>query len=423
MELRAGTSVRLNAVVDPGAGKSFFGWSEPDCGTSSSCTIRVDDQLTSVVALFAPLMLAVKFSDNDGGATVSANPAGQPCDPAEEPGDATFCRAYPPHTRVALTVTAGTTPFRGWNEQGELSLRAHERGHVHDRGRGSADLGRSTVRERAAAAAGDDDQRRVQAAQGRQRQRPRHGVEAGLRHGLHGQLRLRQADHVDREPGRRLALRRLERGLRADPADLQLPGRPDHLDPGCIHQGRDGADDARHAVIGSRTRSSIAISWAGSTDNVRVAGYRVYLNDAPAGETQATAYTLEGLKCGRSYAVAVDAVDGLGNRSQRASVTTQTQPCALAARLAGVGVGRARGARVVIVTVRVNRATTARLRLLRGGRTVCRARFGVAPGANKLRLRVPKKVARGSYRLVTTLVNPDGGTVVLPGRGVLLPRP
>ena len=176
-------------------------------------------------------------------------------------------------------------------------------------------------------------------------------------------------------------------------------------------------------MIGSRTRSSIAISWAGSTDNVRVAGYRVYLNDAPAGETQATAYTLEGLKCGRSYAVAVDAVDGLGNRSQRASVTTQTQPCALAARLAGVGVGRARGTRVVIVTVRVNRATTARLRLLRGGRTVVSGRFGVAPGANKLRLRVPKKVARGSYRLATTLVNPDGGTLVLPGRGVLLPRP
>jgi len=54
---------------------------------------------------------------------------------------------------------------------------------------------------------------------------------------------------------------------------------------------------------------------------------------------------------------------------------------------------------------------------------VVSGRFGVAPGANKLRLRVPKKIARGSYRLTTTLVNPDGGTLVLPGRGVLLPKP
>jgi hypothetical protein len=176
-------------------------------------------------------------------------------------------------------------------------------------------------------------------------------------------------------------------------------------------------------VIGSRTRSSIAISWGPSTDNVRVAGYRVYLNDAPAGETQATTHTLEGLKCGRTYAVAVDAVDGLGNRSPRASVTTQTRPCALAARLAGVGVGRVRGIRTVVAVVRVNRATTTRLRLLRGGRAVLTGRFTVKPGSNRLRLRVPRRIPRGAYRLATTLVNPDGGALVLPRRGVLLPRP
>jgi hypothetical protein len=121
--------------------------------------------------------------------------------------------------------------------------------------------------------------------------------------------------------------------------------------------------------------------------------------------------------------VAVDAVDGLGNRSQRASVTTQTRPCALAARLAGIGVGRVGGVRTVVAAVRVNRATTARLRLLRGGRQVLTARFGVAPGTNRLRLRVPRRIAQGSYRLATSVVNPDGGTLALPGRGVMLPRP
>ena len=77
----------------------------------------------------------------------------------------------------------------------------------------------------------------------------------------------------------------------------------------------------------------------------------------------------------------------------------------------------------MIATVRVNRATAARVRLLRGSRALVTRRFGVVPGANKLRLRVPRKLARGSYRLAVTLVNPDGGTLVLPGRGVLLPRP
>lgn len=35
-----GTTVRLDAKVDAGAGKSFSGWSEPECGTSTSCTVK-----------------------------------------------------------------------------------------------------------------------------------------------------------------------------------------------------------------------------------------------------------------------------------------------------------------------------------------------------------------------------------------------
>jgi hypothetical protein len=73
--------------------------------------------------------------------------------------------------------------------------------------------------------------------------------------------------------------------------------------------------------------------------------------------------------------------------------------------------------------VRVNRATTARLRLLRGGRPVLTGRFNVVPGTNRLRMRVPRRVPQGPYRLTTSVVNPDGGTLALPGRGVLLPRP
>jgi hypothetical protein len=176
-------------------------------------------------------------------------------------------------------------------------------------------------------------------------------------------------------------------------------------------------------VVGNRTRTSVSITWTASTDNVGVSGYRVYVNGVPAGETQSTAFTLAGLKCARDYAIAVDAVDALGNRSPRASLTAKTRPCALAARLAGVGVGRVGAKRIVVVKLRVNRATTAKLRLLRGKRTLVTGRFAVKPGTNTLRLRVPRNLPRGPCRLATVLVNPDGGTFVVPSRNVLLPRP
>jgi len=63
------------------------------------------------------------------------------------------------------------------------------------------------------------------------------------------------------------------------------------------------------------------------------------------------------------------------------------------------------------------------VRLLRSGRQVLTARFSVVPGTNRLRLRVPRRIPQGPYRLATSVVNPDGGTLALPGRGVLLPRP
>ena len=148
-----GTNVRLTAVVDAGAGTSFSGWSEPECGTSTSCTVGADEALTSVVAVFAPLMLAVKFSDDDGGATVSANPAGAPCDPVEEPGDAVVL----PRLSAAHTCRThrhpGDDPVPGLERAGRVPLRAHEHAHVHHRRRGSAHLGRGAVRERAAATA------------------------------------------------------------------------------------------------------------------------------------------------------------------------------------------------------------------------------------------------------------------------------
>ena len=73
--------------------------------------------------------------------------------------------------------------------------------------------------------------------------------------------------------------------------------------------------------------------------------------------------------------------------------------------------------------LRVNRSTSALLALTRQQSVVARRRFPVKPGTNILRLSVPKRLAAGPYRLKITLVNPDGGVLVLPARAVLLPRP
>ena len=58
-----------------------------------------------------------------------------------------------------------------------------------------------------------------------------------------------------------------------------------------------------------------------------VAGYGVYLNGAPAGETPSQNFTLTGLNCGVTYTVSVDAYDAAGNRSPQASTTASTSPC------------------------------------------------------------------------------------------------
>jgi hypothetical protein len=415
-----GTSVRLTATAK--AGKSFAGWSDPECGTNSSCTVNVDDDLTSVVAVFSPLMLGVKFS-NGAGATVTSNPAGQPCDEDLNDDDAVFCRAFAPHTRVALTVTPGAAPFTSWQTEGNYLCEPT-----------SSPTCTIAVEDQptwAGARFGGADPPQLPTTI---------SVEFKLR---------KSGDGSGRVTATKLDCGTVCTASYGFGKPITLTATPDQ---GSVFDGwngvcaktqttctipagpitsiraaftRDGIAPSAPGspAIGSRTRTSLSLAWTASTDNIGVAGYRVYVNDAVAGDTQGTQYTLDGLKCGRAYAIAVDAVDARGNRSQRASINAQTQPCVLAARLASVGIGRVRGARVVVVKLRVNRVTTARLQLVRRGRALATGRFRVAPGTNTLRLRAPRTLPRGPYRLTTVLVNPDGGTLVLAGRGVLLPRP
>jgi chitodextrinase len=70
--------------------------------------------------------------------------------------------------------------------------------------------------------------------------------------------------------------------------------------------------------ITAATATSVTMTWLASTDNVGVAGYRVYLNNTLMGSTQSLTYTYTGLVCGTTYTVALEAYDAAGNASNRA---------------------------------------------------------------------------------------------------------
>ena len=77
----------------------------------------------------------------------------------------------------------------------------------------------------------------------------------------------------------------------------------------------------------SSTQTSIRVVWSASTDNVGVAGYRLYRGGALAGTSLVVDYTFSGLACGTSYALEVAAYDAAGNTSARAALTAATNAC------------------------------------------------------------------------------------------------
>ena len=79
--------------------------------------------------------------------------------------------------------------------------------------------------------------------------------------------------------------------------------------------------------ISSSTRTSIALTWSASTDNVGVVGYRTYVNGAPGATSTQPGATVANLSCGTAYTFEVDAYDAAANRSSKASLVGSTAPC------------------------------------------------------------------------------------------------
>ena len=80
-------------------------------------------------------------------------------------------------------------------------------------------------------------------------------------------------------------------------------------------------------AVTATTQTSITVSWAASSDNVGVTGYRLYQNGTQAGTTTGTSYTLGGLTCATSYTLAVAAVDAAGNVSAQTTLSATTNAC------------------------------------------------------------------------------------------------
>jgi len=72
------------------------------------------------------------------------------------------------------------------------------------------------------------------------------------------------------------------------------------------------------------TSSAVTLSWAASTDNVGVTGYRVFRGTTDLGTTTSTSYTFTGLTASTAYALKVQAYDAAGNNSSQASVNATT---------------------------------------------------------------------------------------------------
>ena len=168
-----GTAVTLSAR--PESGRTFVGWSTPDCPGTGSCTLTLGAGVTSIVAIFSPLRLGVKYSGR-----------------RERHGHDRSLRELlprrPGRRRRVLRARSGK-PGQVDGDSGcrphlqglESRLRATERADVHDRRDRPADLGRSGVRRRRSARAPDHDQGAVPPHEDGGRRRSGHGVEARLR--------------------------------------------------------------------------------------------------------------------------------------------------------------------------------------------------------------------------------------------------
>ena len=97
----------------------------------------------------------------------------------------------------------------------------------------------------------------------------------------------------------------------ADCSDTQPPSAPDDV------------------TASPASRQAIQLTWTHATDDTKVVGYTVYLDGSVWKTTgqYAVGARPNGLACGTTYTLGIDAFDAAGNHSQVVTATATTNPC------------------------------------------------------------------------------------------------
>jgi chitodextrinase len=77
-------------------------------------------------------------------------------------------------------------------------------------------------------------------------------------------------------------------------------------------------------TVTGTTSSSVSLSWTASTDNVGVAGYRIYRGGTQIGTSTTTSYTDTGLTAATQYTYTIAAYDAAGNLSPTSTAVNAT---------------------------------------------------------------------------------------------------
>ncbi|TAE76517.1 MAG: hypothetical protein EAZ84_07350, partial [Verrucomicrobia bacterium] len=93
-----------------------------------------------------------------------------------------------------------------------------------------------------------------------------------------------------------------------------------------IHEIVDSIDPSAPTDLASSevTTSAITLSWTAATDNIAVAGYRIYRESIEIGSVEGTSFTATSLSEGTEHAFSVVAFDAAGNVSLPAMISTTT---------------------------------------------------------------------------------------------------
>ena len=93
-----------------------------------------------------------------------------------------------------------------------------------------------------------------------------------------------------------------------------------------IGSGRDEKDLPAPAGLAVVVATTTSLTWRWEPD-AGADSYRVYDEDRRLGSTTSPQFMLDGLACGRTYVLGVEAVDADGRHSKRAVVIAPTAPC------------------------------------------------------------------------------------------------